>query len=165
MGTRCSVSRFIAAGMASMVVVASPVVHAQELSGDVRLACEAILCLSSGFRPGACAPSLSRYFGITGDHMFEDRLNFLNLCPTASAPNMPSLVNAIVGAAGRCEVGVLNQRMVTVQVPIAEDPGYKDVQVIANTMPHNCAAYYAHPYVKNQAPTYVGDPLKGGHWQ
>lgn len=34
------------------------------LTGDVRLSCEAILCLSSGTRPGECSPSLSRYFGI-----------------------------------------------------------------------------------------------------
>ena len=35
------------------------------LEGDKRLACEAILCLSSGTRPSECAPSLSRYFGIS----------------------------------------------------------------------------------------------------
>ncbi|EPJ4399891.1 TrbM/KikA/MpfK family conjugal transfer protein [Proteus mirabilis] len=34
------------------------------LTGDVRLSCEAILCLSSGTRPGECSPSLSRYFVI-----------------------------------------------------------------------------------------------------
>ena len=28
----------------------------QELSGDTKLACEAILCLSSGTRPGECGP-------------------------------------------------------------------------------------------------------------
>ena len=36
-----------------------------ELSGDTKLACEAILCLSSGTRPGECGPALSRYFGIS----------------------------------------------------------------------------------------------------
>ena len=34
------------------------------LSGDTRLACEAILCLSTGQRPSECTPSLDRYFGI-----------------------------------------------------------------------------------------------------
>lgn len=38
---------------------------ARELTGDTKLACEAILCLSSGTRPGECGPSLSRYFGIS----------------------------------------------------------------------------------------------------
>lgn len=30
-----------------------------ELTGDTKLACEAILCLSSGTRPGECGPALS----------------------------------------------------------------------------------------------------------
>src|SRR3546814_2869811 len=34
------------------------------LSGKTRLACEAILCLSSSLQPGECAPSLSHYFDI-----------------------------------------------------------------------------------------------------
>lgn len=34
-------------------------------TGDVRLACEAVLCLSSGTRPSECAPSLKRYFSIS----------------------------------------------------------------------------------------------------
>ena len=34
------------------------------LDGDTKLACEALLCLSSGSRPHECGPSLSRYFGI-----------------------------------------------------------------------------------------------------
>ena len=31
-----------------------------ELSGDTKLACEAILCLSSGTRPGECGPAALR---------------------------------------------------------------------------------------------------------
>ncbi|RZA23023.1 MAG: conjugal transfer protein TrbM, partial [Proteobacteria bacterium] len=39
--------------------------HAQEvLTGDTRLACEAVLCLASGQRPNECSPSLQRYFSI-----------------------------------------------------------------------------------------------------
>ena len=34
------------------------------LTGDVRLACEATLCLSSGYRPHECTASLNRYFSI-----------------------------------------------------------------------------------------------------
>lgn len=150
----------------ALVIAQLPVSgFAQELTGDVRLACEAILCLSSSVRPGACSPSLSRYFGITGKHMYDDRMNFLNQCPTSSAPNMPSLVIAIVGAAGQCEASVLNQRFITVQVPSQWGDGNQVVQVISNAMPSNCAAYYSHPYVRNQAPKYIGDPLNGGHWQ
>ena len=56
-----------------------------ELSGDTKLACEAILCLSSGTRPGECGPALSRYFGISKKKWKDTvraRRNFLNQCPT-----------------------------------------------------------------------------------
>ena len=61
---------------------------AQEvLTGDTRLACEAVLCLASGTRPSECAPSLNRYFSITA-RKFKDTLkkrrNFLNLCPVSN---------------------------------------------------------------------------------
>ena len=94
----------------SMVTLASASLTARGqdiLSGDTRLACEAILCLSSGIRPGECNPSLSRYFGISR-RKFSDtiraRLNFLQLCPVASqTPQMQSLVSAISRGAGRCD--------------------------------------------------------------
>ena len=34
-------------------------------TGDARLACEAVLCLSSGTRPSECAPLLKRCFSIS----------------------------------------------------------------------------------------------------
>ncbi|KAA3682647.1 hypothetical protein E3U40_09795 [Campylobacter fetus subsp. venerealis] len=39
-------------------------INASELTGDTKLACEALLCLSSGTRPSECSPSLNRYFSI-----------------------------------------------------------------------------------------------------
>ena len=32
------------------------------LTGDTKLACEAILCLSTGSTPDECSPSLNHYF-------------------------------------------------------------------------------------------------------
>lgn len=58
-----------------------------ELTGDIRLACEALLCLSSSERPNECAPSLSRYFSISAKKWkdtVKKRRNFLNLCPTSN---------------------------------------------------------------------------------
>ncbi len=55
-----------------------------ELTGKVKLACEAILCLSTGSPPGECSPSLSEYFSIDFDDFsdtIQGRINFLNLCP------------------------------------------------------------------------------------
>ncbi|MFQ9367613.1 MAG: TrbM/KikA/MpfK family conjugal transfer protein, partial [Bilophila wadsworthia] len=70
-----------------------------ELSGDTKLACEAILCLSSGTRSGECGPALSRYFGISKKKWKDTvraRRNFLNQCPTVGEDaSMPTLVDAI----------------------------------------------------------------------
>lgn len=54
------------------------------LTGDRKLACEAILCLASNRRPNECQESLNRYFGIDFDDMSDTataRANFLNQCP------------------------------------------------------------------------------------
>lgn len=84
-------------------------------TGDVKLACEAVLCLSSGTRPSECAPSLQRYFSISMKK-FSDTLkarkNFLNLCPAASQDeNMVKLVDAITNGAGRCDYAALNSTL------------------------------------------------------
>ena len=60
-------------------------VDTSELTGDEKLACEAILCLSaSAAAGGECQPSLSRYFSITlktAARTARARGNFLKLCP------------------------------------------------------------------------------------
>lgn len=74
------------------------------LTGDMRLACEAILCLSSGDRPSECAPSIQRYFSIQ-HKKWKDTLNarrdFLNLCPSSKEQGMNRLINTLVNGAGR----------------------------------------------------------------
>lgn len=57
------------------------------LTGDTKLSCEAILCLSTSSRPGECSPSISKYFSIHKRKMSDTikaRKNFLKLCPTGS---------------------------------------------------------------------------------
>lgn len=57
------------------------------LSGNEKLACEALLCLSASAdeRPGECAPSLEKYFSINFPKdpvkTARERANFLELCP------------------------------------------------------------------------------------
>jgi hypothetical protein len=86
----------------------------QELTGDTKLACQAIICLSSGMRPGECSPALSRYFGISHKKWKDTvkaRRNFLNQCPTVGEePSMPTLVEAILNGAGRCTADLLNRQ-------------------------------------------------------
>jgi len=54
------------------------------LTGDAKLACEAILCLSSPSRPSECDPALKRYYSIKAKKsstQARKRQNFLNQCP------------------------------------------------------------------------------------
>ncbi|MCF7221653.1 TrbM/KikA/MpfK family conjugal transfer protein [Marilutibacter chinensis] len=135
------------------------------LTGDTRLACEAILCLSSGTRPGECSPSLSRYFGIKMKKLSDTlkaRLNFLQLCPASSqSSEMSNLVEAISRGAGRCDAQSLNRTLVFWRGSWDDGDTY-----ISNQMPGYCAAYTGHQYtdLDDTAPRYVGDPNRGGHW-
>jgi len=161
---------FITAVFGSMTLGSAPV-YADEFTGDVRLACEAILCLSTGQRPGECSPSLHRYFNITAKKLsstLKKRRNFLNLCPAASTDgNMQSLVNAIVNGAGRCDAAALNASL---RVWSHDRYNYNDDKprtYIRNTMPRHCAAYTGNAYTdKTNLVTarYVGTPERAGFW-
>jgi len=74
---------------AAFAAMLSTTAHADDtfLEGDVRLACEAILCLSAGATgyPAECRPSIRKYFSIVRSKPHKTltaRLNFLRLCPT-----------------------------------------------------------------------------------
>lgn len=90
----------------------SPITYADGdlLTGDIRLACEALLCLSSDTRPSECTPSLERYFAIHYRNLsdtLDARLDFLNLCP--SSKSLPQLTRTIARGAGRCDAASLNK--------------------------------------------------------
>ncbi len=140
---------------------------AQEvLTGDTRLACEAVLCLSSGTRPSECSPSLERYFGIKKRKLSDTikaRANFLQLCPASSqTPAMQSLVTAISQGAGRCDAQSLNT---TLQMWTGGDDGRT---YISDQIPDFCAAYMGNAYTdfnsSGTLPRYVGTPEQGGYW-
>ena len=110
---------------------------AQEpLSGDAGLACEAILCLSTGTRPNECLPSLRRYFSISYrllSDTIQGRFNFLKLCPIVGGDaNMSNLVDAIAHGAGRCDAPALNASQMVWQ---------GDSYYISNSLPNYCAVY------------------------
>ncbi len=156
----------VTALMVALGSTAGPASAQDILTGDTRLACEAILCLSSGTRPSECSPSLSRYFGIqkrTWSDTVRARLNFLNLCPVSNqTPEMTSLVSAISRGAGRCDAQSLNS---TLRMWRGLDDGYT---IISDNMPDYCAAYTGHAYTdfdsSGTLPRYVGTPEKGGYW-
>ena len=99
------------------------------LQEDQKLACEAVLCLSSGTRPSECAPSLRHYFSIKAKKphkTIERRLNFLKMCPwqgrsdveklmlskhvdlDKTTHDMNTLMSNIAHGAGNCDVPHLN---------------------------------------------------------
>lgn len=156
---------FAMISMVALGVTVAPADAQDVLTGDPRLACEAILCLSSGTRPSACSPSLSRYFGIK-KKKFSDtiraRLNFLNRCPVShQTPEMATLVSAIARGAGRCDAQWLNRTLVR------WDRREGDHFYISDRLPEHCAAYVGHAYTDfstTALPRYVGTPERGGYW-
>ncbi len=147
---------------------AGSVASAQDtLVGEARMACEAILCLSTGAPPVACTPALTRYFDITRRRLSDTlraRLDFLRLCPISDqTPEMRSLVSSIASGAGRCDASSLNRSLRT--WGRRGDDAYL---YIRNQMPGYCLAYGGNPSTDFSGtgglPRYVGTPDRGGHW-
>ncbi len=177
----------LAPGIAS-AAPANPATQPDLLTGDTKLACEAILCLSSGTRPSECNPSLQRYFSIHHKKMhktIQAREDFLNLCPTSGEKGIKELNRALANGAGRCDAQELNRvmrRTITVREckvvanksamrslsaknkPVQE---CQDVQkvVVLNAKPSYCSAYHDHEWTRvSDSVKYVGDPKQGGKW-
>ncbi len=142
----------------------APAMAQELLTGDTRLACEAILCLATGQQPSECTPSLRRYFSISYKKLSDTirgRINFLKLCPVAEqSPEMAALVNAMGNGAGRCDADSLNT---TLRTWNGGEDGYV---YVSNSMPSYCAAYTNHAYtdLNSIKPAYVGVPERGGYW-
>lgn len=150
--------------LATSFSFSTPVRASDVLTGETRLACEALLCLASGTRPSECAPSLSKYFSISYKKFtdtLKGRINFLNLCPVSNQSyEMSSLVSAMVNGAGRCDAQSLNSTLLTRSW---NEDGYI---YISNQFPSYCTAYTGHQYTSlgDTVPKYVGTPERGGHW-
>lgn len=112
------------------------------LTGDVGLACEAILCLSTSARPSECNSAIKRYFSIKlkrPHKTIQARKDFLNLCPSSKETNMPQLINALANGAGRCNAAELNK--IGHYVGSREDRRF----VISTVKPSYCTEYENHP--------------------
>ena len=62
----------------------TPSAQAQVLTGDTRLSCEALVCLSAvGNAPGECSRALAKYEAMKAQLWFNPMAlyNFLKLCP------------------------------------------------------------------------------------
>lgn len=150
----------------------------QLLTGDVRLACEAVLCLSTGERPSECSPSIKRYFSIrhkTWSKTLTARKNFLKLCPSSNENDgMRRLTDAIAEGAGRCDAAELNRVMSYTRL-VRQCPRYGRYNrdscpmvkktYIRNSKPSYCSAYFDHEWtVVGDSVKYVGNEQNGGRW-
>ena len=75
---------FALASMVSAQTAMTSNAQAQVLTGDARLACEALLCLgASGSAPGQCSAALTKYEAMKAQLWFNPLAvyNFLKGCP------------------------------------------------------------------------------------
>ena len=130
------------------------------LQGDAKTACEVILCLAAVSRPAECVPPIRRFFSISFKRFSDTlrgRANFLNLCPTGTAPEMEALKSALVNGAGRCDAASINAAS---WISYADGGGE-----VSASMPQYCAAFMQNAYTSSMVlPRYVGEPKSGGHW-
>jgi len=158
-----------------------------ELTGDPKLACEAMLCLSSGTRPSECQPSLKKYFSITHrklSRQIQKRRAFLDKCPLVDEDQaMKKLKGEIATGAGRCDAPFLNgnnREIVSVYICVIDAWGNRtrnymtnqpnlectqgDISVVSQTLPAYCVTYINHQYTNQLDVRYVGEKINGGHW-
>lgn len=104
----------LVAGTLMIIGLAAPPTQAEDmLTGDKKLACEAILCLSSPDRPSECSPSLSRYFSIRKfkwKKTVKARKKFLNQCPNSQDQEIKSLIKNISKSARQWNTGWDNNK-------------------------------------------------------
>lgn len=134
---------------------AMPAVAQELLEGNEKLACEAILCLSTGSPPHECSPSLKKYFSIEKRKLRDTiraRLDFLQLCPSASAEGMPSLVNVIANGAGRCEAEEMIPKLNAYLWGMCDSEGGYSYMGCMADVPKVCQDYAKHPLTRVDVP-------------
>ncbi|RBQ27644.1 TrbM/KikA/MpfK family conjugal transfer protein [Arcobacter sp. CECT 9188] len=132
------------------------------LTGDTKLSCEAILCLSSSTRPSECSPSLSRYFSINHkkwSDTIKARGNFLKLCPVGSDAEKDSEFtnlrdNIIKNLKSGCDLDELN---IVITKFGENDDSYTAYNQISPHLTKSCKALASSKYTDIR-PIYTCDP-------
>lgn len=153
-----AITTMLTIGAVANAEVVDGVEVGEVLTGDVKLACEATLCLAGGQRPEECTPSLNHYFNIN-KKKWKDTLkagkDFLKLCPASNEQGMPELSDAIVGGAGRCEADTLNKELIQTKTFMVcnrpnsrNDDGCQPVikYRISSNLPSYCKTYFSNQY-------------------
>lgn len=74
-----------------------------DFTGDKKLACEAVLCLSSGKRPDECSPSIQKYLSIKFKKAWKTtakRKEFLEMCPQGDVQATPEQMEQALQSLG-----------------------------------------------------------------
>lgn len=136
-----------------------------ELTGDVKLACEAILCLSSSTRPTECNKSLAKYFSISAKKWSKTvtkRKDFLKLCPaaddTAVDNVLESLTTDIAKLKNNCTAEEFNKRIEQRWQKVGGRDGITySYYRVDPSIPDDCANLAKHIYTDITLPHYVCD--------
>ncbi|QKF77286.1 TrbM/KikA/MpfK family conjugal transfer protein [Arcobacter defluvii] len=138
---------------------------AELLTGDTKLACEAILCLSSSTRPSECNPSLNHYFSLKAKkwkNTVKLRRNFLKLCPDGG-DEIEDLVykdyrdNFLPNAADprECTAEYLNKQLENKEEFSYLENKFSLSYRVNPNMPAPCITLFKHPYTAISKPNYI----------
>ncbi|PHM51264.1 TrbM/KikA/MpfK family conjugal transfer protein [Xenorhabdus sp. KK7.4] len=127
-----------------------------EFTGDTKLACEAILCLSTNTRPSECSPAIRKFFSIKAKKPWKTiqlRKNFLNLCPVSDGEGMPEYNDLLANNAEKCSSKRLNRDLIESKEERVCRRSGQDYDChtvtyyrISNKLPNYCQAYIDHEY-------------------
>jgi len=132
-----------------------------ELTGDTKYACEAILCLSSSTRPSECMPSLRKYFSISAKKAWKTiakRKSFLKLCPMSDGSEVDQLMETLVSDQSvmqtDCTAEALNKIVESKTESCGSDCIPTTYYRTKPTIPAYCEAIAKHTYTDITLPTY-----------
>ena len=106
--------------VAAFLLSASPVLAGGKLSKEQEIACEAVLCLSSGQRPDECDDSLKKYFKIKAKKPWKTlkkRKKFLKKCPSGNYDGKDGHLDALAEGGGNCDIPTLVAELNTNEPP------------------------------------------------
>mgnify|MGYP003482222161 FL=1 len=147
-----------------------------ELTGDRRTACEVLLCLSSGQRPGECNPPLRHFYSIKGKKpgdTLKKRRKFLELCPTDSGNTATNIILAdykgMLASVNpdECKPEYLNNQFQNINRDthikyyrnnyLTSDSIKNSYTRINPNMPSHCPTFINHEYTDYRMPKYGCD--------
>ncbi len=106
--------------VAALLLPASPVLAGGKLSKEQEIACEAVLCLSSGQRPDECDRSIKKYFKIKAKKPWKTlrkRKRFLKKCPSGNYEGKDEHLDALAEGGGNCDIPALVAELNTNEPP------------------------------------------------